>query len=171
MLEQKKNDDKSKISLSMKDKGSVLMPSKKHSIIVHANAKKVWDFVRSMNNWAPLVPGYVNHKIINDTVSTWEFKIDMGLFKKKIEMKVTILEWKEPTKVTFDLEGINDHFKGNGYFMVEVKDANYTKMTGYLEINSTGTFPTITNNLMEPKLEEIAEELTIAVSKAIEDLQ
>lgn len=59
------------------------MPSKKHSIIVHANAKKVWDFVRSMNNWAPLVPGYVNHEIINDTVSTWEFKIDMGLFKKK----------------------------------------------------------------------------------------
>lgn len=86
-------------------------------------------------------------------------------------MKVTILEWKEPTKVTFDLEGINDHFTGNGYFMVEVKDANYTKMTGYLEINSTGTFPTITNNLMEPKLEEIAEELTIAVSKAIEELQ
>jgi carbon monoxide dehydrogenase subunit G len=147
------------------------MPSKKHSIIVHANSRKVWDFVRSMNNWAPLVPGYINHHIINEKVSTWEFKIDMGLFKKKIELEVTILEWKEPSKVTFSLVGINEHFEGNGYFTVEVKDANYTKMTGYLEINSTGTFPTITNNLMQPKLEEIAEELTVAVSKAIECLR
>ncbi|EOR22863.1 hypothetical protein A499_15771 [Niallia nealsonii AAU1] len=158
------------IRLSMKDKGSVFMPSKKHSIIVRANAKKVWDFVRSMNNWAPLVPGYINHHIINEKVSTWEFKIDMGLFKKKVEMKVTIIEWKEPSQVTFQLQGINDHFDGNGYFMVEEKDANHTRMTGFLEINSTGTFPTVTNNLMQPKLEEIAEELTIAVSKAIEGL-
>ncbi|WP_312095780.1 SRPBCC family protein [Niallia sp.] len=146
------------------------MPSKKHSIIVHANAKKVWDFVRSMNNWAPLVPGYISHHILNEKVSTWEFKIDMGLFKKKVEMEVTILEWKEPSKVTFNLVGINEHFEGNGYFLVEIQDGIETKMTGYLEINSTGTFPTLTNNLMEPKLEEMAEELTEAVRTAIENL-
>lgn len=59
------------------------MPSKKHSVIVKAPLEKVWDFVRSMDNWAPLVPGYIQHQIISDLVSTWEFKTDIGFIKKK----------------------------------------------------------------------------------------
>lgn len=146
------------------------MPSKKHSIIVHAPVKKVWDFVRSINNWAPLVPGYVIHQVLSEKITTWEFKVDLGLFKKKIQLEVTILEWSEPSKVTFSLLGLNEHFEGNGYFLVVPKEAGKTRITGFLEINSTGTFPNVTNNIMQPKLEEMTEELTIAVSRAIESL-
>ena len=146
------------------------MPNKKHSVTVQANAKKVWDFVRSMNNWAPLVPSYIRHQILDQHVSTWEFKIDMGFIKKKVELEVTILQWEEPNKVTFSLLGLNEHFEGNGYFMVKGISSNNTRMIGYLEINSTGTFPTMTNNIMQPKLEELTEELTIAVCKKIESL-
>ena len=146
------------------------MPSKKHSVTVHANAKKVCDFVSSMNNWAPLVPGYINHEIINQNVSTWEFKIDLGLIKKKVQLEVTILNWDEPSKVIFSLLGINEHFEGKGYFKVQRIDSSNSRMIGYLEMNSTGTFPSMTNNLIQPKLEEITEELTFNVCRKIESL-
>lgn len=41
-------------------------------------------------------------------------------------------------------------------------------MTGYLEINAFGTFAPMVNSVLEPKLDEITQELTIEVCKAIE---
>lgn len=143
--------------------GCVYMPRKKHTISVRANNRKVWEFVRNMDNWAPLVPGYIRHEILNSTISTWEFKVDMGLIKKKIELEVTFLKWEEPTKVTFSLKGLNSHFEGEGYFIVEGLDHSTSRMIGFLDIHSTGTFPSLTDQLLEPKLEELIEELTIAV--------
>ncbi len=144
------------------------MPSKKHSIVVKAPLEEVWDFVRSMENWAPLVPGYIQHQLLSDMVSTWEFKTDLGILKKKISLRVDILKWEEPSQVTFKLTGINEKFMGGGYFSAEQTRVNETVMTGYLEINAFGTFAPVVNSVLQPKLEEITQELTIGVCKAIE---
>lgn len=145
------------------------MPSRKHSVIVKAPMEKVWDFVRSMDNWAPLVPGYIQHQLISEMVSTWEFKTDLGILKKKISLRVDILKWEEPSEVSFKLTGINEKFMGNGYFSAEQSGVNETKMTGYLEINAFGTFAPMVNSVLQPKLDEITQELTIEVCKAIEN--
>ncbi|MCM3214292.1 CoxG family protein [Niallia taxi] len=144
------------------------MPSKKHSVVVKAPLEKVWDFVRSMDNWAPLVPGYIQHQIISDLVSTWEFKTDIGFIKKKISLRIDILKWEEPSQVSFKLTGINEKFIGSGYFSAQQVGEMQTKMTGYLEINAFGTFAPMVNSVLEPKLDEITQELTIEVCKAIE---
>ncbi|WP_445486963.1 CoxG family protein [Niallia sp. 03133] len=145
------------------------MPQKKNSIMVKADLKKVWNFVRSMNNWAPLVPGYIHHQILSDLVSTWEFKTDFGLFSKKIQLRVDILKWEEPSKVTFKLTGINEKFSGNGFFLAVPISKRETKMTGFLQIEAFGTFAAMINSMLEPKLDEITEELTIGVCKKIEN--
>jgi len=146
------------------------MPQKKHSVIVKASMVDVWNFVRSMDNWAPLVPGYIGHQIFSDLVSTWEFKTDFGLIKKNIQLRVDILTWQEPSKITFRLTGINEKFTGNGYFLAEKKGNAATKMTGFLKIEAAGTFAAMMNSMLEPKLEEITEELTKNVCQKIESL-
>jgi len=146
------------------------MPQNKHSVTVKANLQKVWSFVRSMDNWAPLVPGYIHHQILSDKVSTWEFKTDFGLIKKNIHLRVDILTWEEPSKITFQLTGINEKFSGNGYFLAEKAGNTATKMTGFLKIESTGTFAAMMNSMLEPKLEVLTEELTKNVSEKIESV-
>ncbi|KAB7671198.1 CoxG family protein [Bacillus sp. B1-b2] len=146
------------------------MPSKKHAVNVSANINTVWNFIRLMNNWAPLVPGYVSHEIINEKVSTWEFKLDYGFIKKRVELEVIFQGWEENSMLSFSLLGLNERFKGEGYFKVKKLNPNKTRMIGYLEIHSTGTFPSMTNSLIQPKLEELTEELTVAVCKEINSL-
>lgn len=146
------------------------MPQNKHSVTVKANLQKVWNFVRLMDNWAPLVPGYIHHQILSEKVSTWEFKTDFGLIKKNIQLRVDILTWEEPSKITFQLTGINEKFSGNGYFLAEKAGNTATKMTGFLKIESTGTFAAMMNSMLEPKLEELTEELTKNVCQKIESL-
>ncbi|MDC7285997.1 SRPBCC family protein, partial [Bifidobacterium thermophilum] len=79
------------------------MPSYHHEEKVNVTIENLWDFVSDMNNWAPLVPGYIDHQIINEKQSTWSFKTDVGIMKKKIELSVEITRWNAPSKVTFNL--------------------------------------------------------------------
>ena len=92
------------------------MPAGTHSVNVPLNINIIWEFVQDMNNWAPLVPGYINHEIISENESTWSFKGDLGFMKKTVKLKVDIKEWNETSEVIFDLTGMSDNFKGGGYF-------------------------------------------------------
>lgn len=147
------------------------MPSGKYSIEINIPIERVWNFVSSIDNWAPLVPGYINHEIINDNQSTWEFKGDLGFMKKKVKLKVDIKEWNEPTQVTFDLTGLSDNFKGDGYFEAEKIDDQKTKMTGYLDITAGGAMGPMINSILKNFVPETAEELTTAVANKIVEVE
>ncbi len=143
------------------------MSSHQHEITVHAPLETVWEFVRSIDNWAPLVPGYIEHEMLNDTESTWKFKSEMGIIKKKIHLKVEITQWIEPKKVTFQLLGINEKIAGHGYFKTIKLTNQQTKMIGFLDITAGGTLAKVVNPLLKTSIPEFTEELTIAVSQKI----
>ncbi|HLO12462.1 MAG TPA: SRPBCC family protein [Pseudoneobacillus sp.] len=147
------------------------MPSGMHQVEVQLPIVEVWEFVKDMDNWAPLVPGYINHNKISENQSTWEFKSDVGIMKKKVNLMITIKEWNEPTKVTFDLKGINEKFSGNGYFIAEEVGAFKTKMTGFLDINAEGAMGSIVNNILKTTIPKTAEEMAIAISLKLEELK
>lgn len=54
-----------------------------HQVKVHASRSDVWTFIRDMNAWAPLVPGYKEHTINSDNQSTWRFTVHYGMVTKK----------------------------------------------------------------------------------------
>lgn len=143
------------------------MPAGVYETEINVPIEEVWDFVSSINNWAPLVPGYITHDIISDNESTWEFKGDLGFMKKTVKLKVDITEWREPNLVTFDLSGTSDNFKGDGYFEAEKIDENKTKMTGSLNITAGGAMGPMINSILKSFVPKTAEQLTIAVAEEI----
>ncbi len=146
------------------------MPSYHHEEKVNVTIENLWDFVSDMNNWAPLVPGYIDHQIINEKQSTWSFKTDVGIMKKKIELSVEITRWNAPSKVTFNLTGINEKFSGQGFFSAISKSKEAVIMTGFLEINAEGMMAKMANNILNTSLPEITTELTTAVARKAEEI-
>ncbi|RIW37303.1 SRPBCC family protein [Bacillus salacetis] len=144
------------------------MPAALHEMQVEASREELWKFVSDMDVWAPLVPGYIGHDIINERESTWKFKTDLGFMKKKVHLKVEIIEWLEPSKVRFNLSGINERFNGHGYFAAEPAGANACSMTGCLEINAEGPLAKMVNPLLNSILPEMTTELTEAVAYKVE---
>ncbi|RFU65322.1 CoxG family protein [Peribacillus glennii] len=143
------------------------MPEGLHQVKLPLSIENVWDFVSVMDNWAPLVPGYIAHEIISETESTWEFIGDLGLLKKKIKMKVEITKWEEPKKVTFDLIGLNEKFKGNGYFSGTQIDGQNTEMEGFLNITAYGATAALTNGLLKSFVPQTSTELTQAIAESL----
>ena len=62
--------------------------------------------------------------------SMWKFKSELGVMKKMIQLKVVIMNWEEPNKVTFDLKSMNEKLNGNGYFEAIQLSNNKTSMAG-----------------------------------------
>lgn len=146
------------------------MPSGKHELEIDVPIQNIWEFVADMDKWAPLVPGYIEHEIINERQSTWKFKGDIGIMQKTVSLKIDIKEWIEPTKVTFDLTGISENFKGDGYFEAEVISDTKTKMTGSLDITAGGLMGPMINAVLKNFVPKTAQELTEAVANKIVEI-
>jgi carbon monoxide dehydrogenase subunit G len=145
------------------------MPSELYKVEVNLPVHSIWEFVSVMDNWATLVPGYIEHEILNDSESIWKFKTDLGVIKKKVELKVDITDWIKPKKVIFNLTGINEKMTGKGYFEAQIIDTNNTLLTGYLEITPEGKMAKLINSKLKKNLNELTKELTEAIIAKIKE--
>ena len=147
------------------------MPSGTYSKDLNLPIHSIWNFVSDMDKWAPLVPGYIDHEILNDKQSTWTFKGDIGIMQKTVKLQIDITEWKEPTLVTFDLTGLNENFSGNGYFEAESLSESTTKMTGNLDITAKGMMGPMINGILKSFVPKTAEDLTEAIANKIIEVE
>ncbi|WP_423800671.1 CoxG family protein [Neobacillus sp. SAB-20_R2A] len=146
------------------------MPTGMHQVEVDVPINQVWNFVKDMDNWAPLIPGYIQHRKFTNRQSTWEFNSNIGFIKKKISLMVTIKEWIEPTKITFQLKGVNEGLSGEGYFLAEAVDANKTKITGFLELTAGGAMGPVVNAILKSQLPKVTKDMVTAIATKLEQL-
>jgi carbon monoxide dehydrogenase subunit G len=152
-------------------KGDDFMCSHLHKMEVNAPIHHVWKFVSSIDHWAPLVPGYIDHEILNKRESTWKFKSELGAMKKVIQLNVAIINWEEPNKVTFDLKSMNETLNGNGYFEAIQLTNNKTRMAGYIELSASGAWGKIVNPILKSNIPIMTKELTMTVGQKIEAVE
>ncbi len=138
------------------------MPSGMHQVELELPIGVIWNFVKDMDNWAPLVPGYLTHEKLNNRQSTWEFKGDLGIMKKKFSLMIDIKEWRPPTKVCFDLKG--EKYFGEGYFEADAINKNKTRLTGFLDVTAVGSMEAMKNSLLKNAISKSAEEIALAIS-------
>ncbi|HLQ70572.1 MAG TPA: SRPBCC family protein [Bacillota bacterium] len=144
------------------------MPEGTFTKQLHLPRATIWDFIKDMNHWAPLVPGYITHHIRNEKQSTWKFKGDLGVIQKKIHLRVDITEWKEPSLVTFKLTGLNEKFSGNGYFKAEQRSDSTTDITGHLTITAKGLKGALVNGVLKTFVPNLTRELTTNISNKLQ---
>lgn len=138
------------------------MPNSTKEIKVAVTPQQVWSFLIDVDQWAPLIPGYIEHEKINDQQFTWKFRADLGVIQKNIVMQVDITEQAERSKVAFTLEGLNENLEGNGSFQIE--DATgATSLIGYLDIAGKGMMGSVMNSLMKTYVPETVSALTEAI--------
>ena len=94
------------------------MPEAIHTLRVALPPEAVWDFVKDMNQWAPMLTGYQKHTILSDTKSLWTLKGDVGILSRTVELEVNITEWAGPDRVRFTLTGLNEAVSGEGQFEI-----------------------------------------------------
>lgn len=92
------------------------MPEVQCSRAVIAELARSWDFVKEMDNWAVLLPGYQRHEKLDEVHSKWTVRGEVGVLARSVDLEVTIDEWVEQEKVAFSLKGLTEIVTGDGVF-------------------------------------------------------
>jgi carbon monoxide dehydrogenase subunit G len=90
-----------------------------HQIETNLAPETIWEFVREMDHWAPLLTGYQKHEKQSDTESIWTLKGDVGVLARTLRFRVLVTEWAGPERVTFALKGMNEPMAGEGAFSIQ----------------------------------------------------
>jgi carbon monoxide dehydrogenase subunit G len=144
------------------------MPEITYTTTMAAPPASVWDFVRDMNNWAPLTRGYQAHEVIDERVSIWTVKGDLGPISRVTKFRVNITEWIEGEKVAFTVTGLNEPINGQGAISISNGDeTGSTAIQGNATIEMGGTLGPVVNHLIVPFVEEGADELVTKIVIAV----
>jgi hypothetical protein len=92
------------------------MPEVRCSRMVPADVARTWDFVKEIDNWAKLIPGYQHHEKLDDRRSRWTVRGEVGVLARTVDLEVAITEWVEETRVGFEITGISEMASGEGSF-------------------------------------------------------
>ena len=95
------------------------MAEAEYSTTTRIRADAVWRFVEDMDNWARFVTGYQRHEKQSETDSTWTLKGDLGVLARTLTFRVHVTEWNGPSRVAFELSGVNEPMAGEGAFTIE----------------------------------------------------
>jgi carbon monoxide dehydrogenase subunit G len=79
----------------------------------------LWAFVEDMDHWARFVAGYQSHEKKSESESLWTLKGDLGVMSRTLTFRVLITEWNGPSRVRFQLSGLNEPMSGEGAFTIE----------------------------------------------------
>lgn len=134
------------------------MPQGIHDIELPLPIGTIWEFVSVLENWVPLVPGYISHEVIHERRVTWTFTGDIGIMKKQIS-----------PEVKFTLTGINENFTGEGYFRAEALGEERTKMTGFLDITAKGLKAPMVNSILKSHVPQLTTDLAEAVASRMRE--
>ena len=139
-----------------------------YDTIVEIPLDVMWNFVKEINNWAPLVKGYQSHEEIDDKESIWVVRGDFGPFSRVTKFHNTITEWKEGQGVSFELKGMNEPLSGYGKVQLESIDGgDNTRIFSELGFEAGGALGPLINRLIKPLVQGMAEDLVKKIIAAL----
>ena len=149
------------------------MPEVEYARVVHCPPEVTWDFIKDMNKWGKLLPGYQKHEVISDTDSVWWLKGDLGILARIIQLRIHITEWIDAQKVTFVLEGLNEPVDGEGAFLLVPRPADpaISEITLRLKMQAGGMMGPLVNSMMKPMLRPVAEDFAKNIADQLENAE
>lgn len=140
-----------------------MMPCGNHQVDVAMPIEAIWNFVSDVNNWAPLIPGYIKHDIKNKQQTTWTLRGAVGRIQKTIHVQMDIIEQKKPTRMIFKLSCENENVVGDGRFEAKTLTNHKTKIAGKLNIHANGVTGPMINAILRTILPKTTKQFTEAV--------
>lgn len=145
------------------------MPRYTETVQVSASRDAVWGFVKDVDNWAPMFPGYQRHLEVETDHFVWQIRGEAGVWSRLVEFEVTVLEWNDPNDVTFRIKGKTEPVEGTGKFFSSEGETPRQSQIGF-ELAAEGRGPTapMMNALIDRFLTEQSRNFLSALCRKLE---
>jgi carbon monoxide dehydrogenase subunit G len=108
------------------------------AVTVEAPIGGVWDYVRDMERWAEIMPGYREFTIVDENDSLWTLKVGVGGLVRTVRVNVHVDEWAGPERVLFSFALQGDPVKGGGSYTATRLSPSQTAIALKVRVEGTG---------------------------------
>lgn len=102
------------------------MYTKRLTFTVDLPLKKVWNLLRNFEDYLPLLPGYVNHKMTAEDEFLLIVKRQNSLINKSWNLRIAVKEWNEPVSFKLLFKESNKIFYGGALIQTKKLGADKT---------------------------------------------
>lgn len=127
------------------------------SVTVAAGIDDVWDFVRDMQRWASIMPGYREFAVIDDDNSLWTLKVGVGGLVRTVKVKVHVEAWNGPGEVRFTFALQGDPVTGQGLYLATPAAPGQTGIVLQVQVVGGGPMAPMWEAMGRPLLPTLAK--------------
>lgn len=139
-----------------------------HSVPVNVGIGEVWHYVKDMQRWAGMMPGYRECTVIDANDSRWVLKVGVGGLVRTVKVLVHVDEWSEPERVVFSYELEGDPVRGGGSYAARRKGAEETEIALRVRVEGSGPMAPMWEALSRPLLPQLAKSFAEKLRAEIE---
>jgi carbon monoxide dehydrogenase subunit G len=139
-----------------------------HSVLVNVGIGAVWHYVKDMQRWAALMPGFEDCTVIDANDSRWTLKVGVGRLVRTVKVLVHVDEWREPACVNFSFRLEGNPVEGRGSYTGSQKGAAQTEVAFRVTIAGSGLMAPIWEAMSRPLLPEFTKSFAVKLKAEIE---
>lgn len=140
------------------------------NVSIAVGIDRVWDYVRNIEAWASIMPGYRECRIIDDNDSHWVLKVGAGGMVRTVNVLVHVDQWAGPGNVLFSYQLDGDPVQGSGTYSAVAKGANETEISLNVQVVGSGPLAPMWEAMGKPLLPQFAKSFANELRKRIEDM-
>jgi carbon monoxide dehydrogenase subunit G len=139
-----------------------------HSFVIDAPIDAVWAYASNIGNWASSMPGYESFEEVDELHSNWVLKVALGALTRRVPLKVTITDRREPDRISFELRGGSDPFEGRGAFTAAAPGLEQTSVVVSLAIWGSGPMAATMEAMSRPVVPRMTRAVSESFKNAVE---
>lgn len=140
----------------------------KQTVLVDVAIDRVWDYVRDMQRWASIMPGYRECAIIDADDSHWTLKVGVGGLVRTVNVLVHVDQWDGPERVFFSYRLKGDPVNGGGSYTAARNGPDKTDVTLHVRVEGTGPMAPMWEAMGGPLLPQFAKAFAGQLKNEIE---
>ena len=139
------------------------------SILINVGIDALWHYVKDMQRWAALMPGYRDCAVIDANASCWTLKVGVGGLVRTVKVLVHVDEWHEPVRVNFSYRLDGDPVQGGGSYIALQKGAAETEVVLRVSVAGSGPMAPMWEAMSRPLLPQLAKSFAERLKVEIEN--
>jgi carbon monoxide dehydrogenase subunit G len=139
-----------------------------HSFVIDAPIGAVWAYASDIGNWASSMPGYESFEEVDELHSNWVLKVSLGALTRRVPLKVTITDRREPDHISFELRGGTDPVEGRGTFTAAAPGPDETSVVVSLAIWGSGPMAASMEAMSRPVVPRMTRAVSESFKNAVE---
>jgi carbon monoxide dehydrogenase subunit G len=139
-----------------------------HSVLINVGIGAAWQYVKDMQRWAALMPGYRDCAVTDTNDSRWTLKVGVGGLVRTVIVVVHVEEWREPSRVSFSYRLEGDPVQGSGSYTAVQKGAEETEVGLQVTVSGSGPMAPMWEAMSRPLLPKLAKSFAEKLKAEIE---